>query len=1644
MTKKKKLFTVFLILFMIISVCTPAVIRAGGSGTGETAVSGVQPLPSLLSDGSYGMVKNQKWYVGPGASVSDETVLKLTASGFIKAKKEGSADVILNGETHRIEVNTPFLSAKKVNLGVGEMITVSLNGLPEGQKISWMSKNTDVAQVSLGKIFATGRGNTKVYACSGGRKYTVSVHVNDKPASAYLMNIPLNKASKIMIPNASGMEWTSSENSVHIAKGKAKASEPGCCTLRSSTGSILKVWGNTPEIDTSTGLSYTGKKNHYSAAMKSGESFLINFTNNHSLPVWKSSDPEVAVADGYGVIYAMNPGSARLTAFTAGCRVTVKVTVGNDSSVRSLKEAFSRQIVDGINGNKSISVLYDPISGEEKETYGDALSPVSGNRAVPDGGNGETSSSGDNDPKDSVSDNIADDPGDPGNAEPDDPAAEENSGNTGKDSISGNNASGDNENGSTGNGENSVSDNGSGNSEGSSGSVSGNGDNGGSGSVSGNGESGSGNSGHNGEGSGSGSSGDNGEGSGSGNSSDSGEGSGSGSSDSGEGSGSGSSSGSSGDSGEGSGSGSDSGKGDDSGKSGDNSEGSGSGSNGDNGEGSGSGSSDNGEGSGFGDNGGSGSGSSSGSSEKNGEGGKPAKDITVLFSSGGGSPVDSQHIKSGGKAVRPKDPVWENYSFKGWFFGDIPFDFESAVLDDLTLTAKWEGVERTLFFIANGGTVNTDKKTVRFGDPIGELPLPERENYSFTGWYTEADGGLAITEDTVAGSENLPVYAHWTKKKYTLIFDACGGNCGQKALTLDYGSPFGTLPVPVKRGYSFAGWYTDPVSGRAVSEDTPLLKNTTIYAIWNPNSYRVTFDGNSGTASEKIRTVKFGSAYGKLPSAEKEGHDLNGWFTKASGGEKVTASDIVSTDTDHTLYAQWSPKKIAVNFDANGGKCGTASREVTFGTTYGTLPMPERSGYTFTGWYTKKESGAKVETYTRVTSAVKHTLFAGWKANEYLVTFKGEGGTVNPASKTIVFNTKYGTLPTPVRTGYSFSGWFTAQKDGTQVKAETVYNTAKAVTLYARWKVNTYTVTFKANGGSCTTASKTVTYGSTYDMLPTPSRTGYKVKGWYTAASGGTKIESSTKVSITGPQTLYAQWTACTYNITFNANGGKVSPATKTVTYDGTYSPLPTPLRPGYKFEGWYTGEKGGDHIENSTKVTITGDKKLYAIWSKGNFKVTFDPNGGSCGKADKTVTYQAAYGDLPTPSRTGYTFNGWFTAKTGGSRVTSGTTVSITSNQTLFAQWTLNTYKVTFNGNGGPAEGTKTSVTRDVKYGAAIGALPKPARTGYTFNGWFTKASGGNKISDSLKLTSAANQTYYAQWTLNTYKVTFNGNGGPAEGTKTSVTRDVKYGAAIGTLPKPARTGYTFNGWFTKASGGNKINDSLKLTSAANQTYYAQWTLNTYKVTFNGNGGFADGTKASVTRDVKYGAAIGTLPKPVRKGYNFKGWFTKASGGDKINDSLKLTSAANQTYYAQWTLYAYVLEWDKPLATVGSFLGDRGPSSSTKGWKRIQYTNLEGNMAYANPYEKTGKISIKPGTSVYMQMPAGDKIPGRYYSSISWKVNGKDVGLSQNNNFVLLSSCYTPKDNNKLILIQDQWSTDSDLGLSNGQYNVWWHIKVQ
>ena len=317
---------------------------------------------------------------------------------------------------------------------------------------------------------------------------------------------------------------------------------------------------------------------------------------------------------------------------------------------------------------------------------------------------------------------------------------------------------------------------------------------------------------------------------------------------------------------------------------------------------------------------------------------------------------------------------------------------------------------------------------------------------------------------------------------------------------------------------------------------------------------------------------------------------------------------------------------------------------MTYGSTYGELPTLTREGYTFAGWFTEKDGGTQVTAVTKVTTVGKHTLYARWTKNSYEVKFDANGGAVTPETMTVTYGDVYGELPTPTREGYTFAGWFTEKEYGTQVTAVTKVTTAGKHTLYAHWTQNIYDVRFDANGGKEAYEPKKVRYGDTYkEFPPEPTRIGYEFAGWFTEKDGGNDKPVKVDTKVTASHTLYAHWTAKKYTVTFNANGGTVTPETMKVTYGCLYGELPTPTRKGYTFVGWFTNPNGGTQVKEDAEVTTAADRTLHAHWTQNIHTVTIkDDKDGKVIETQQIPEGGLAKKPAKEPVREGYTFVGW------------------------------------------------------------------------------------------------------------------------------------------------------------------------------------------------------------------------------------------------------------------------------------------------------------------------------------------------------------------------------------------------------------------
>lgn len=713
---------------------------------------------------------------------------------------------------------------------------------------------------------------------------------------------------------------------------------------------------------------------------------------------------------------------------------------------------------------------------------------------------------------------------------------------------------------------------------------------------------------------------------------------------------------------------------------------------------------------------------------------------------------------------------------------------------------------------------------------------------------------------------------------------------------------------------------------------------------WGPSSFNISYNLDNGSVSpENPTSYTLDDNEIILNNPTRNGYTFAGW-TGSNGNTPETSVTISKTSTGVLSYtANWTANNYTVTFNPNGDGASTptASKSVTYNSTYGDLPTPTRTGYTFAGWYTAPSGGTKVTSSTTVSITSGQTLYAHWTANTYSVVYDANGGTGTMENSSHTYGT-----PSSLRantftlTGYSFSGWNTAD-NGTgifysnQQSVSTLTPTdGEIVTLYAQWTANTYTITFDNQGAdiSSGTTSMEVTYDSILPDITPPEKTGYKFNGYYGSVGGtggkyynqGGDPYSDKIYEHESNIILYAKWTAYEYIVSFDVNGGNSVHENIEIAYDSPYGTLPTPTHSdsSYIFTGWFTEAEGGTQIHDISTVKIANDHTLYAHWDQLEiYTVTLNPNGNGASVTPSSIQiYETLrYGyitSLPTPTRNGYSFTGWYSDAKNGTMVDDYTTVLQNANHTLYAHWSANEYTIIFEENGGS---TVENITQ--AFETPVLKPSDPTKTGYTFTGWYSDEDCTQEYTFTTMPLNGI--TLYAGWEANTYTVTLNTQGGTSKD-PLIVTYDSTY---VGLTNASGKTGYEFVGWFTEAEGGIQITKNSTVNITENQILYAHWRSKEYTLTLNHNYGETPTTQ-EIT--VTYDQLIPTVIPPTRDGYTFLGYYTNAGGGTKKIDSngvglANWTTAGNTTiYYAHWEPIQYninynlnggVLDIDNPIS---------------------------------------------------------------------------------------------------------------------------------
>lgn len=943
---------------------------------------------------------------------------------------------------------------------------------------------------------------------------------------------------------------------------------------------------------------------------------------------------------------------------------------------------------------------------------------------------------------------------------------------------------------------------------------------------------------------------------------------------------------------------------------------------------------------------------------------------TITYKVDGKSYEDPVTVKYGDAVTAKAEPTKEGYTFSGWTWKDAE---GTEITKPSTMPAGNITAEGTFTVNKNDVVFKNDDGTeiitipdVPYGSEMPTIADPKKEGYTFTGW------SPAIPE--TMPDKPVEYVATYKVNPYKVTYKLNGGNIDGATAdvekTVNYGDAIPTIANPTREGYTFDGW--DP----AVSGTMPA-KNLEFTAKWKENV------PGSGNYTVNVYLMDTDGTYPTAPSYSKDGSDTIGKEIKVSDyytadttnftldSDKANVTTGTIGDNTVNLVAYYKRNTSEITWNANGGKIdGKDSKTVTvYNGAAVVAPTATKEGYTFKGWDKEIVSPA----------AGNATYTAQWDKNNYDVIYRNEDGTILEQ-----FNEPYGeNLPAPTneptKEGNEFKGW-DIDGDG---KPDKMPATVPEDGIDAKpvFEPNDYTATFDANGGKFPEGAKTtkdITYGDeiTPDDIGEPTREGYTFKGWSTNPTATEGDKDLGKMDSTDGKTIYAAWEKNEYTITYDAGDGEFADGTDedtaTYGYGDTIVKHEQPTKEGFSFDGWEWKNDKDEVIAEPTTMPA-GDLKATAKYTERHKAIFYKDY-----ENDKTDIASQSTGDVgepipapTTPSKEGYTFDGWYEIDKDGNigteKVTDFGKYSETDKK-YTAKWTPTQVDVTFNANGGKFTDGKSSQTSKLNVGTAIEAPAMEAqRAGYEFKGWSTNPTA-TEPDENLGNAASGGNTFYAVWQAAEHKVTFDANGGKF-GSDPTFEKGYNYGSVINApATNPTREGFTFKGWAEAPDATNPMT-SLGTMPDSDKTFYAVWGEKEYNVYYYTE----DGSTPSETQSYKKDAVITPPADPTKEGNTFNGWKWYDANKNEITAPTTMPEK-DLIAIAQWTKNKYTVTYDPNGGTIDGKTDkvefkDCEYESNTPtvtspvkegylftGWSPAYTDKVKGNVNYVAQWKELGK----------------------------------------------------------------------------------------
>ncbi len=899
----------------------------------------------------------------------------------------------------------------------------------------------------------------------------------------------------------------------------------------------------------------------------------------------------------------------------------------------------------------------------------------------------------------------------------------------------------------------------------------------------------------------------------------------------------------------------------------------------------------------------------------------------------------------------------EGYDFIGW--SDIAngsvknkdggwFYMEEGIV---TLFACWQPKKYNVV-IDNENGEDTQKIVATFGEFLPLLKMPIKIGYVFSGYYSQKDGnGDKYIDSSMQGckkyllaNEEITLFAKWIEAKNIINFDG-NGNTGGSTLCLSAKS-HEEVYLPecgfTRIGYTFIGWNElSDLSGKTYKvgdkfEMPASSEPIVLYAEWVNNNYKIVLDDNFSGEYYEFEISYDVEIELRENTYIRYGYTFVAWNDKSDGsGNYYQDRQTIINLTEEAngiirLFAIWKPVTVLVLFNKSGGKGGTSSANITFGTQFPLIAAPTKEGYIFGGYYAQ-ENGNGNEYLDSQLVPIKVSdlgadgieVYANWIPKENTLMLYPNGGvgdiiSIETKTDEVINLYDYSFY----KIGYTLIGWNTKDNgNGDFYSYDSNYVTIASnniIKLYAVWVAKSVIVKFNGNGSTSGNNEDESGYCDNEITLPNCgyTRVGYKFIGWSRTKNGDDALlqpNASYKIEAldSGLIEFFAMWDVQYYTVNYLLNGG-VNSAYNPVKY--TYLSgdivLDIPTKRGYEFVGWYEDE------EFLSKVTAIpsgsfGDKTYVAQWNKITYKIFYILNGANVENPNIINEYdietETFY--LKDPKKPNYNFEGWAE----GNVVEKGST----GNKTFTAQWSGVSYSITYvldggvNGDGNP--GTYMSDSDQI-------VLKSPTKLGYVFTGWTCVDMGINTPTMPVKIekNSSGDRTFVAHWDVIKYSISYDLNGGENSDknpTDYDITDEIL-------LSDPTKIGYNFDGWREGALVVQGSTGNLKFT--------AEWSPINYEISI-----IYDKSLELQSKVIKYnieskdilisvdpsidcgysiqvGEEIESVVVSNKNGYILSGWYENDNEGDVISSYLITTGTiGDKTITAKWEIIMYTIEYD-------------------------------------------------------------------------------------------------------------------------------------